>query len=214
MIMRFFRFITCFIITGAKSELVEVKPGDPVKLNLGTPLDDISRLTVQKDGTDVLFRYCSSEEKRGGCTDVNVTRFSLESGEIGAYLTCPDADRSDEGAYEVEVIEQNNTPRSRVFNITIIEHLPYVRPTSPFIHSSPPPDVPKNKTTTAVNRSIIIGVPVSTVVLMLVFTGVYFIYQRCKKKKQKCQNIYAGKENSPGDSWSWRAGDSFPLSHH
>ncbi|XP_056305544.1 uncharacterized protein LOC130217457 [Danio aesculapii] len=187
--MHFLLFFISMAITGAVSEMVEVKRGETFRLNLSTPLENIKKLTVMKDGTDV-FRHCSSEEKRGGCKDVNVTRFSLESGEIDVSLTCPDADRSDEGAYEVEVIDQNNTPRSRMFNITIIERLASnFHPTPPFIHSSPSPDLRKFETTIAVT----IGVPVGTVVLILVSS--FFIYKRCKKDEGNHNNHQAENED-------------------
>lgn len=99
--------------------MVEVKRGDPFKLNLNPPLENISLLTVKKDRTDVL-RYCSSEEKECGCNDLNSTRFSLKSGEIGAALTFPDSDKRDEGVYEVQLIHKNSSIINRTFNVTII----------------------------------------------------------------------------------------------
>lgn len=71
-------------------------------------LKTVSRLTVRRNGTQVIFRYCSPEEQNHGCKPIKPERFSLRIGNESVSVTVLDANTSDEGVYDVEVIDDRN----------------------------------------------------------------------------------------------------------
>ncbi|XP_042606414.1 uncharacterized protein LOC122134426 [Cyprinus carpio] len=136
----FFTFITCIIviIAGAVSDnvIVKVRRGENLPLSIRTSeLKIVSRLTVRKDGTQEIFRYCSPEEQNYGCKPINPERFSLRIGNESVSVTVLDANTSDEGVYDVEVIDDKHNRIHQKFTVALTEQLPStINPEPPSIH--------------------------------------------------------------------------------
>ncbi|XP_042606463.1 uncharacterized protein LOC109048272 [Cyprinus carpio] len=120
----FFTFITCIIviIAGAVSDnvIVKVRRGENLTLSVNTSeLKIVSRLTVRKDGTQVIFRYCSPDEQNHGCKPIKPERFSLRIGNESVSVTVPDANTSDEVVYDVEVIDNKHNRIHKKFTVAL-----------------------------------------------------------------------------------------------
>lgn len=136
----FFTFITCIIvvIAGAVSDnvIVKVRRGENCPLSVRTSeLKIVSRLTVRRNGTQEIFRYCSPEEQNHGCKPINPERFSLRIGNENVSVTVLDANTSDEGVYDVEVIDDKHNRIHKKFTVALTEQLPStINPEPPSIH--------------------------------------------------------------------------------
>ncbi|XP_016410347.1 uncharacterized protein LOC107742019 [Sinocyclocheilus rhinocerous] len=152
-----FILITCFVITaGAVSDngIVKVNRGANVSLFVrASEPKMVSLRKVQKNGTQEVFRYCSSDEQNHGCKPINSGRFSLQIGNENFSVTFLAANTSDEGVYSVEVIDDKNKRIQQKFTVALTEQLPStINPEPPSTHPLSTPAIStKGKETLGTN---------------------------------------------------------------
>ncbi|XP_052450692.1 uncharacterized protein LOC128011930 [Carassius gibelio] len=122
----FFTFITWIIviISGAVSDnvIVKARRGENCSLSVrSSELNIVSRLTVRRNGTQEIFRFCSSEERNHGCKPINSSRISLRIDKEIVSVTVLDVNTSDEGVYDVEVINDTNNRIRQEFTVSLTE---------------------------------------------------------------------------------------------
>ncbi|KAK2886175.1 hypothetical protein Q8A67_017012 [Cirrhinus molitorella] len=122
---RFFTLITCLALTGAVSAMtVDVKRGQNIILPVKTPeMGDVNRVTLLRhyeNGTPVpIFRYCSNNEKKRGCSAIDNNRTSLQLGSENVSVIILDASATDAGTHFVEVI--GNSAITETFTVEFTE---------------------------------------------------------------------------------------------
>ncbi len=102
--------------------VVEVKRGEQFSLSVRTSEPKtVRRFTVRRNGTQEVFRYCSPEEQNHGCKPINSDseRCSLHTGKENVSVTFLHASTSDEGVYDVEVIDNENKVIPQNFTVTL-----------------------------------------------------------------------------------------------
>ncbi|XP_016111020.1 uncharacterized protein [Sinocyclocheilus grahami] len=209
-----FTLITCFVITaGAVSdnEIVKVNRGEsfPLFVRASEP-KIVSLRKIHRNGTQEVFRYCSSEEQKHGCKPVTSGRFSHSTDEEDFSVTVFAASTSDAGVYRLEVIDAKNRSIQQKFTVALTEQLPStINPEPPSTHPLSTPAVstkgketlgtngPNTTVSTEQNSKItwcIIGGLSGVITGAIVVTGII-----CYRKRKKNNHIADDDTEDPGE---------------
>lgn len=157
--------------------MIKVRRGENFPLSVRTSeLKIVSRLTVRRNGTQEIFRYCSPEEQNHGCKPINPERFSLQILKDNVSVTVLDANTSDEGVYDVEVIDDKHDRIQQKFTVVLTEQ-PF---TTPAISTKGEETHPTTTVSTERNHKVTWGLAGVIAVAIVVIFGIIC----CKKKKQ------------------------------